>query len=37
MYDNYGGMGFMMWLWIIVGVLLMVALIIWIMKQSKKT
>ena len=30
-----GGMGPVMWLWMLVGIVLLVAIIIWIVKQTK--
>jgi hypothetical protein len=35
MQNFYGGKGPMMWLWMLVGIVLLVALIIWIVKQTK--
>ncbi len=35
MYDNHG-MGGSMWLWPLIGVLIVIALVIWIVKQVKK-
>jgi LPXTG-motif cell wall-anchored protein len=31
-----GGMGAMMWIWTLVGAALLVALIVWIIRKSKK-
>ncbi len=36
MNDFCGGMGVMMWIFMLLGILALVALIIWIVKQSKK-
>ena len=36
MYNNHG-MGGVMWLWTMLGILLVIALVIWIVRQSKKT
>jgi hypothetical protein len=35
MNDNYGGMGVMMWIFILLGIMALVALIIWIVKRVK--
>jgi uncharacterized membrane protein len=36
MNDWCGGMGVMMWIFMLLGIVFLVALIMWIVKQSKK-
>lgn len=36
MNDYSGGMGVMMWIFMLLGIVLLFALIMWIVKQSKK-
>jgi len=36
MNDFSGGMGVMMWIFMLLGIVALVALIMWIVKQSKK-
>lgn len=35
MNNYYGGMGAMMWIWMLVGIALLVALIMWIVRKKK--